>query len=168
MNTRTVWAAAALSVVLFVAWLALRPPPLAPVAAARPPARVVLPPAPAPAPDAVPALAELAASRMWGPRAARAGTAAASAASGADVAPEPAWFLSGVYGPAGQRVLVVRYEAQARPALQLRVGQRLPDGARIETIDIDRVQVRPAPAAGKGRPKLQWLPVNRGLPVPDN
>lgn len=163
MSVRTLWTLAALCAALAVAWMALRTPPPVPKAEPRPPAQVVLPPLRSAAPDPATALAELATSTMWGPRARR--TDAAASAPGD--APEPAWYLSGVFGQAGQRVLVVRFEAQARPALQLRVGQRLPDGARIEKIEIDRVQVRPT-AEAQRRPRLQWLPVNRGLPVPDN
>jgi hypothetical protein len=162
MNLRTIWTVAAAGVVAFVAWLWLKPPPPLPVAEPRPPARVALPPVPASAPDPALALAELSSSTLWGPRTPRVDAAAAAASAAA----EPAWFLAGVYGQAGQRVVVVRFDGQARPALQLRVGQRLPDGARIDAIEIDRVQVRPASA--RGRPRTLWLPVNRGLPLPDN
>ena len=164
MNVRSIWTVAALCAALAVLWLALRTPPPVPKGEPRPSAQVVLPPLASVASDSAPALAELAKSTMWGPRATRTD----SAASAPGDAPDPAWFISGVYGQAGQRVLVVRYEAQVRPAQQLRVGQRLPDGARIEAIEIDRVQSRPASAPGQRRPPQRWQPGNRALPVPDN
>lgn len=162
MSVRAIWTLAAACVAAALAWLLLQAPPPLPAAEPRPPARVALPAPPASVPDPAAALAELATTPMWGPRTPRIDAAASAASAAAD----PAWFLAGVYGLAGQRVVVVRFDGQARPALQLRVGQRLPDGARIAAIEIDRVQVRPTP--GSGRPRKQWLPVNRGLPLPDN
>jgi hypothetical protein len=161
MSVRGIWTLAAACAAAALAWLLLQAPPPLPVAEPRPPARVALPAPPASSPDPAAALAELAATPMWGPR-----TPRIEAPAAARAAADPAWFLAGVYGLAGERVVVVRFDGQARPALQLRVGQRLPDGARIAAIEIDRVQVRPKP--GGGRPRTLWLPVNRGLPLPDN
>ncbi|HMO45610.1 MAG TPA: hypothetical protein PKB14_06220 [Rubrivivax sp.] len=103
-------------------------------------------------PDPAPALALLSQSTLWGPLAPRAG------AAGAEAPPPPKWGLTGYYEIAGTRYVVVSFELPARASQQLKRGDKLPDGSRIEGIEPDRVRVR-APDA----PKSVWLPVTPGL-----
>lgn len=165
MTVRGFWALWAAVVLAALVWMlsdSTTPAPPTPAAA---PMAAPLPTLPGATNDPAAHLAALAASTMWGPRAAQ---AAAGAASAATVVPEPAWVLSGTYAQGSQRVLLVHFEGQTKPPLQLRVGDRLPDGARLRAIESDRVLIQPPAGPSRRSAKPQWLPVNRGLPVPDN
>lgn len=102
----------------------------------------------------------LASTPMWGPRAARSTNPGQAQYA---PAPEPAWALTGIFLAQGQRVALLTYEQQARPAMQLRAGDRLPDGRRIVSIESDGLRL----TQGHGRRAVgQWLPVNRSVPPP--
>jgi hypothetical protein len=123
-----------------------------------------LPAIPVP-PDPEAALAKLAQSSLWGPPAPRPaeGPAAAKVAA-------PTWKLSGFYEAGGVRHVIVSFDAGAAPSQQLRVGDRLPNGATVVAIEPDRVRAR-KPRASKGSraqtsSRLIWLPISSGLPMP--
>lgn len=166
MSVRRLWRLWALVMVAVVlAALTLQMPtsddmPL--VTAARKDAR---PPqlAPPPVPvDPAPALTKLSQSTLWGPLAPR---SVSGAASGAAPLP-PRWDLTGFYELTGKRFVVVSFENQALPPQQLRLGDKLPDGSRIERIEPDRVRARPPPASnGASAPGSGWLPITPGLPA---
>ncbi len=138
----------------YIAWLALAPQAPTRLVGARSAPAVNLPTPPAVLATSA-ALQELERSRLWGPRAA----SPASAAAAAEAA--PSWFATGTYAVGAQRTLVVHFQDNARPAQQLRPGDRLPDGARLLAIEADRYQIR---RAGK----RVWQAVNRSAPLPDN
>lgn len=120
--------------------------------------------APLPAPlDPTPALAKLSQSTLWGPLAPR---PASNAASGA--APAPAqWALTGFYELTGTRFVIVSFEQQALPPQLLKLGDKLPDGSRIEQIEPDRARARrPRARVGAGTPSSRWLPITPGLSTP--
>ncbi len=167
MSVRRLWRLWALVLVAVVlAALTLRTPPsdeMPLVAAARKDARL---PTLAPPPvtvDPAPALNKLSQSTLWGPLAPR---PASSAASGA--APRPAqWALTGFYELKGTRFVIVSFEQQALPPQLLKLGDKLPDGSRIEQIEPDRARARrPRTRTGVGTPSSRWLPITPGLPAP--
>lgn len=163
MTVRQLWRLwALLMVALVLAWLTLQPAP-APVSIVTPRQAARLPaPAALPQPVDAAALVEaLARSTLWGPPAPRA------AAGGADAPPPPQWQLTGYYEAAGRRHVVLSYEGQALPSKQLTVGDRLPDGRRLQTIEPDRVRVGAAPGRG-GQPSAPagWIALTPGLPDP--
>lgn len=160
------WWAAVVAVAL--AWMGAGTPAGAPAADIAVPGLVPLPALPASAAGSAAALALLSESTLWGPRSARPAAAGASGAAAAAEAAKPAWVLSGVYTHGGQGVLVVHFDKLAQPSQQLRVGDRLPDGSLLRAIETDRVWVQPRGGSRRHPPKSVWLPVNRGLHVPDN
>jgi hypothetical protein len=153
------WALLMLAVVL--TWLMLQQQQpaqgTAPVVAARQGARLpALAPLPRPI-DPAPTVARLAQSTLWGPLAPR----AASGATG--VAEAAKWSLTGYYERSGIRYVVVSFDQPAMASLQLRAGDRLPDGSRIERIEPDRLRVRAPAAGGAAAPGSSWLPITPGL-----
>lgn len=166
MTVRSLWRLwALLMVAAALAWLILLPQPghdVPPVAATRQGARLpTLAPLPRPA-DPAPTVARLAQSTLWGPVAPRAATGAAGAAAEA----APKWSVTGYYALSGIRHVVVSFDPPTTAALQLKVGDRLPDGSRIERIEPDRVRARAGSAlAGDGAAAAGsvWLPVTPGL-----
>jgi hypothetical protein len=97
------------------------------------------PPAVSPAPrpvDPSAALASLSSTTLWGPIAQR--TAPGQPAAGASEPSTPKWSLSGYYDDSGTRYVIVSFEQLARPSQQLKLHDKLPDGARIEAIEPDR------------------------------
>ncbi len=155
------WGLLLMAVVL--AGLTLQKPPsddVVLVTATRKDARLpTLPPPPVPV-DPAPALAKLSQSTLWGPLAPR-------PALGGDAPPPPKWSLTGFFETAGRRFVIVSFEQQQLPAQQLKQGDRLPDGSRIERIEPDRVRVRQAPSSGNAGASVSvWLPVTPGLPTP--
>lgn len=172
MSVRALWRLWGLGLVAFVlAWLVLQnwlsPSEVQTVRAVRQSASL---PALAPLPrmtDSGPDLAALSQSAMWGPLPA---PAASGAAQGE--APPPKWSLTGFFANSGRRFVVVSFEGQARPSLQLGAGDKLPDGSRIVRIDPDRVLVRVPSSAGEAEgasspePTSSWLPITPGLPMP--
>jgi hypothetical protein len=154
------WALLMLAVVL--AWPMLQQRAAhdsAPVAPTRQGARLpTLAPLPRP-PDPAPTVARLAQSTLWGPLAPR----AASGAAGGAEAPAPKWSLTGYYARSGIRHVVVSFDQPAMASLQLKVGDRLPDGSRIERIEPDRVRVRAPAADGATAAGSRWLAVTPGL-----
>ncbi|MCU0963889.1 MAG: hypothetical protein MUF08_02270 [Burkholderiaceae bacterium] len=163
MSVRSLWRLWALALVAAVlAMLNLQTPPsddMTLVAAARKEARLPhLAPPPVPV-DPAPALTKLSQSTLWGPLAPR---PASGAAGGA--APSPAkWGLTGFYERTGTRFVIVSFEQQALPTQQLKLGDRLPDGSRIERIEPDRVRARRARASSTSAPSARWLPITPGL-----
>lgn len=173
MSVRSLWRLwALLLAAVTLAWLTLQERPAhdaAPVAAVRRSAPLpTLAPLPR-ATDPQTTVAQLAQSTLWGPIAPR----AASGAAGTAEAPPPKWSLTGYYELAGTRYVVVSFDQPAMASLQLKVGDRLPDGSRIERIEPDRVRARapasrgPSTAAATGGPVTGsgWLPVTPGLDV---
>ncbi len=139
------------------------------VAATRQDARLPTLAAPPVPVDPAPALAKLSQSTLWGPLAPR----PASDAGGGD-APPPKWALTGFYEQGGKRFVIVSFEQQALPSQQLKLGDKLPDGSRIEQIEPDRARVRAlrarsgvgSPADGALAPTSGWLPITPGLSAP--
>ena len=153
------WCAVVLGVLLVLLGL---PPPQAPDSPTPgpDPAGLALPAPPLPAQVAEADLQLLAATPMWGPRAARPASAEAAASA---AQPEPVWQLSGTYLAQGQRRAVLSYDKRDRPSQSLNVGDRLPDGSQILRIEADRVQLQD----GKGRrAQVRWVAINRGLTLP--
>lgn len=72
----------------------------------------------------------LAKTRPWG----RGQTSGAQAAAGS-----PAWRIAGIAARGGERILLVRIDKQ--PVMQLKVGDSLPNGARIAAIGDDFVSI---------------------------
>jgi hypothetical protein len=166
MTVRQFWAAWAVAAVLMVLALMMRPlEPLPTLVAQR--RAAPLPPLPRPPPlaDRRTEVEQLATSPMWGPLAAKAPAAGASAPAEA-----PKWFISGVYRVGDQWRLVLHYERLAKPSAQLGVGDKLPDGSIVETIAADKVRLRVPRQPGAGGPRFThvWLAVNRGVALPDN
>lgn len=163
INVRSLWRVwALLLVAVLLAWLTLqqRPAPdAAVVAATRQGAR--LPPLPSlPRPvDPAPVVARLAQSTLWGPVAPR----SPSGAAAAEKAPASKWSLTGYYALGETRYVIVSFDQAAMMSLQLKVGDRLPDGSRIEHIEPDRVRVRVRAPHGSAAPGSRWLPVTPGL-----
>lgn len=170
MSVRGLWRLWALVLIAIVlAWLMLRPTlssDLPALVSARQPDRMPkLAPLPVPT-DPAPALALLSQSTLWGPLPPRPASGAAGEAP-----PPPKWEVSGFYVVSGKRYVVVSFEKQALPSLQLTRGDRLPDGSRITRIEPDRVHVlAPQTDAGAGlqvntaaQSKSSWLPITPGL-----
>jgi hypothetical protein len=164
MTVRQLWRLwALLMMALVLAWLTVQPSSPAPTATTvmpRQPARLPeMPALPQPV-DARPIVDALAQSTLWGPPAPRVPP------GGAAAPPPPKWSLSGFYEAAGTRFVVLSYEALALPSRQLKVGDRLPDGRRLQAIEPDRVRVgggparRDGPAAPPG-----WIALTPGLPT---
>jgi hypothetical protein len=166
MTVRQFWAAWALAALLLVLVFVLQPPQPLPTLVVQSRA-AALPPLPRPPPlaDRRAELEQLAGSPLWGPLAARAPAAGASAPT-----PEPKWFVSGVYRVGDQSRLVLHYEGRARPSAQLGVGDKLPDGSIVDTITPDKVRLRVPRAPGVKGPRFTptWIAVNRGVALPDN
>lgn len=162
MSVRSLWRLwALLMVAVVLAWVVLqqqwREHDAAPVAATRQEARVpALPPLPHPI-DPAPTLAQLAQSTLWGPLVPRAAAGATS------VAEAPKWSLTGYYERSGVRYVVVTFDQPAMASLQLKAGDRLPDGSRIERIEPDRLRVRTPPVGGAAAPGSRWLPITPGM-----
>jgi hypothetical protein len=176
MSVTKLWRIWALSLIaVALAWLILQD--LSPggeqaEVAVRPSTRL---PAIAPAPRPVDASAELESlskSTLWGPIAQRPASGASDA--GASEAPAPKWSLSGYYDVSGTKYVIVSFEQLARPSQQLKLHDKLPDGARIEAIEPDRVRVRAprvnlpgsAPSDDSSSRSSSWLPITPGLPLP--
>jgi hypothetical protein len=158
------WALVLVAVVL--AALTLQTPPAADVpqvAAAHKDARPP-PLAPPPVPiDPAPALMKLSQSTLWGPLAPR----PASGAAGGAASTPPKWDLTGFYELTGTRFVIISFEQQALPSQQLKLGDKLPDGSRIERIDPDRGRARrPQASTGAGAPGSLWLPITPGWSPP--
>jgi len=117
--------------------------------------------APPPVPiDPAPALTKLSQSTLWGPLAPR----PASGAAGGAAPPPAKWGLTGFYERTGTRYVIVSFDQEALPTRQLKLGDKLPDGSRIERIEPDRVLARRA--GGKtsiSAPSARWLPITPGL-----
>ena len=161
MNVRSLWRVwALLLVAVLLAWLTLQQraaPDAALVAATRQGARLpTLPPLPQPT-DPAPVVARLAQSTLWGPVAPR----SPSGATAAEQAAAAKWSLTGYYALRGTRYVIVSFEQATMASLQLKTGDRLPDGSRIEHIEPDRVRVRAADDSAE--PGWRWLPVTPGL-----
>jgi hypothetical protein len=65
------------------------------------------------------------------------------------------------------RRVIVSHDNAAAPSQQLAVGERLPDGATILSIEADRVRVRRARGAGgdgADLPRITWLPIGPAPP----
>lgn len=168
LTVRAFWWWWAGVVVVALAWMGSDTPTDTAAADVAAPGLVPLPALPASATGRAAELALLSESTLWGPRSARPAAAGASGAASAAEAAAPSWRLSGVYASGEQRVLVLHFEQQAKPSQQLRVGDRLPDGSLLRAIEPDRVLVQPRGGSRRHPPKSLWLPVNRGLHVPDN
>ncbi len=157
------WALVMVAVVL--AALMLRTPPSDEtplVAATRKDARLPDLAPPAVPIDPAPALTKLSQSTLWGPLAPR----PASGAAGGEAPQPPKWALTGFYELSGTRFVVVSFEQQALPSQQLKQGDKLPNGSRIERIEPDRVRARrPRASLGAGAPSSGWLPITPGLPA---
>ena len=167
MSVRGLWRLWALVLVAVVlAALTLQTPPaddVPLVAVARKDARPP-PLAPPPAPiDPTAALMKLLQSTLWGPLAPR----PASGAAGGAASTPPKWDLTGFYELTGTRFVIISFEQQALPSQQLKLGDKLPDGSRIEQIEPDRARARRARTMmGVGTPSSHWLPITPGLPAP--
>lgn len=167
MSVRGLWRLWALGLVAAVlAVLNLQTPPshdIAPAVAARNESRLPnLAPPPVPV-DPAPALAKLSQSTLWGPLAPR----PPSGAAGGAAPPPPKWDLTGFFERTGTRFVIVSFEQQALPTQQLKLGDKLPDGSRIERIEPDRVRARQLRASvGAGAPSSRWLPITPGLSAP--
>lgn len=83
------------------------------------------------------AAVEVGAAPMWGAQPAGA-VAAASAATIED----PRWRLSGTFGRGAERRVIVSFLAQSKRDQTLRVGENLPSGHRIVSIDDNEICVR--------------------------
>jgi len=165
------WALVLVAVVL--AGLTLQTPPSDDtplVAATRKDARLpALAPPPVPV-DPAPALVQLSQSTLWGPLAPR----PTPGAAGGTAPPPPKWGLTGFYELTGKRFVILSFEQQALPSQQLKPGDKLPDGSRIERIEPDRVRVRAprkradigSPDGSASAPSSGWLPITPGLPAP--
>lgn len=122
--------------------------------------------------DPAPELQSLSKSTLWGQIPQRAAAGASDADSAEAAAPK--WTLTGYYDASGKRYVVVSFEQQARPSIQLKLHDKLPDGSRIEAIEPDRVRVRaPRVSPQDGSPADEnsprgstWLPITPGLPLP--
>jgi hypothetical protein len=164
VSVRSLWRLWALALVAAVlAMLNLQTPPsddTTLVAAARKEARLPqLAPPPVPV-DPAPALTKLSQSTLWGPL----GPRLASGAAGGAAPPAAKWGLTGFFERTGTRYVIVSFEEQALPTQQLKLGDKLPDGSRIERIEPDRVRARQARAGtGTSAPSARWLPITPGL-----
>lgn len=170
MSVRSLWRLwALLLVAAALAMLNRQTPPsddMTLVAAARKEARQPhLAPPPVPI-DPAPALTKLSQSTLWGPLAPR----PASGAAGGAAPPPAKWGLTGFYELTGTRYVIVSFDQQALPTRQLKVGDKLPDGSRIEWIEPDRVRARRARAStSTSAPSARWLPITPGLSaIPPN
>ena len=75
--------------------------------------------------------------------------------------------MTGYYELTGTRFVIVSFDQQALPTRQLKLGDKLPDGSRIERIEPDRVRARRAGASmGADAPSSRWLPITPGLSAP--
>lgn len=85
-------------------------------------------------PDSAAKAAIVATSPQWGPD---------KAASAADAREDVIrWRLAGIYGRAKSGGVLVLYEGDRKPAERLKVGEKLPSGHIIESIDGNQVHVR--------------------------
>lgn len=92
-----------------------------------------LPLLPKPA-DAAARAATVATAPQWG----------ADKATGAAAAQEevPRWRLAGVYGAGKSGGVLVLYEGDRKPAERLKVGEKLPSGHVIESVEGSQIHVR--------------------------
>jgi hypothetical protein len=138
------WMLAALAALALGAWWAPPLPVSAPlVSASRDEWRL---PALPRRPDQTTLAALVNAAAFWGD----AGQAKAASGPPADTR----WRIAGVFGSGNERAVLVQFRDPARAAQRLKVGEALPTGHRIESIDATRVCIR----IGK---KTYWVGVER-------
>lgn len=87
-------------------------------------------------PNLMAAAVEVGTAPMWGAR------PAPSAAASAAVIVDPRWRLAGIYGRGSERRVIVSFMAESKHDQTLRVGESLPSGHRIVSIDDNEICIR--------------------------
>lgn len=138
-----IWVAGVLA--LWLAVFLLAPAPVPPVPLARPTERWELPLPPARL-DMSAAAGAMATSPVWGAR---------PPAGAAVAAEDTRWTIAGIFLRAGDPAQAVVRFAATRPTQTVTIGDELPDGSKVESIESSRVCVR----AGRKRECLAVPPV---------
>lgn len=70
------------------------------------------------------------------------GAAPPPAAAAAASAPDPGWRIAAIYGLGGERSVLLTFAAEGKPPRRLGIGDKLPDGQRIEAIGDRAITVK--------------------------